>query len=401
MRIGKRLSALVVFLFAALGGENKPDKPVPPAGAESVEQWIAQLDADSLAKREEAIRRLIALGPSALAALQRTADDLRIDPDVRLRAARAAYAIQTVKIEQVRRLGEHQLSNFRWATRIALSPDGKYAVTAGMDDLRYWDLAKQKLIRNFGANKNGYWSVSFSSDGRRVAAGARNHKVYLFDVNTGALLCEMTGHNQEVWGALLTADGKQVISGSWDASIRVWDAATGKEIRAFKNVRDRVRCLTLSPDGKVVAASHFANDGSPGIIRLWDVEKGTEIRALKGHELEVTSLAFSADGKHLLSSSFDKTIRLWSVADAKEVKRFKGHADRIECAAFTPDGKRVVSCGEEHDPFVRLWDAASGKQLGASERVNEGFLCIAALADGQHCLTTGKDGAVRLWRWSR
>jgi WD40 repeat protein len=200
---------------------------------------------------------------------------------------------------------------------------------------------------------------------------------------------------------VLTADGKQALTGAWDRSIRVWDVANGKQIRTFKGVRDHVRCLALSPDGKLLAAGHFAVVNGPGTVRLWDVEKGTEIRTMSGHELEITSIAFSADGKLLLSSSFDKTVRLWRVADGKEVKCLKGHTNRIEGAAFTPDGQQIVSCGAEQDPAVRLWDASSGKQLGESEQVDGGFLSITALPDNRHALTTGKDGAIRLWRWIR
>lgn len=423
MLTGKWLSALLVFLLVVMSGgsaqpahpvatpsasedkESKPEKTNEPADAEDIDTWIAQLGADTYQEREEAIRRLIAIGPPALKALRRTADDKRADPDVRLRAARAAFAIATVKIDMVRRLGIHNSDprnkNFRWATRVALSGDGKHAVTAGMDALRYWDLASGKLIRIFGQKKMGYWSVSFAPDGRRVIAGSRNHNAYLFDVNTGKQLCEMGGHAQEVWGALFTADGKQALTGSWDRSIRVWDAATGKQVRVFKGVRDSIRCLALSPDGKLLAAGHFAAANGPGIVRLWDVAKGTEIRAMKGHKLEITSISFSADGKTLLTSSFDKTIRLWRVADGKEVKSLKSHTGRIECAAFTPDGRRIVSCADESDPILRLWDVSSGKQLGETEAVQEGFLSIAALPDNQRALTAGKDGTVRLWRWVR
>jgi WD40 repeat protein len=422
MLTGKRLSALLVFLLAVLiagfarlaepgaawsapdDKENK-SKTEAPANAEAIDKLIAQLGADSFKEREEAVRRLIAVGPAALGPLRRIADDKRADPDVRLRAARAAFAIATVKIDMVRRLGEHKgipnNPNYRWVARVAVSPDGKHAVTAGMDALRYWDLTNNRQIRVFGENKQGYWAVSFSPDGKRVVAGARNRNVCLFDVNTGKLLYEMTGHTQEVWGAVFTADGKQALTGSWDHTIRVWDTATGKQIRTFKGVQDSVRCLALSPDGKLLAAGHFAVVNGPGIVRLWDVEKGTEVRSMKGHELEITSISFSADGKSLLTSSFDKTIRLWRVADGKEEKCFRGHTGRIECAAFTPDGRRVVSCGAESDPTMRLWDVSSGKQLGETEPVEEGFLGIAALPDGQHALTTGKDGTVRLWRWAR
>jgi WD40 repeat protein len=430
MLTGKRLFALLVFLLAVLiGGTarfvetgaawsaledkgNKPEKTKTPADAEDIDKLIARLGADSFKEREEAIRRLIAVGPAALGPLRRIADDKRVDPDVRLRAARAAFAIATVKIELVRRLGEHTgppknrkgLPNnpdYRWVARVAVSPDGKHAVTAGMDALRYWDLVNNRQIRIFGQNKQGYWAMSFSPDGKWVVAGARNRNVCLFDVNTGKLLYEMTGHTQEVWGAVFTAEGKQVLTGSWDHTIRVWDTATGKQIRVFKGVQDSVRCLALSPDGKLLAAGHFAVVDGPGIVRLWDVEKGVEVRSMKGHELEITSISFSADGKSLLTSSFDKTIRLWRVADGKEEKCFRGHTGRIECAVFTPDGRRVVSCGAESDPTMRLWDVSSGKQLGETEPVEEGFLGIAALPDGQQALTTGKDGTVRLWRWAR
>lgn len=403
MRIGTGLLALAVLVLSAKGEENRSEKAKPPVDAAAINKLIVQLDADSFKEREEAIRRLIAIGAPALAPLRRTADDKRTDPDVRLRAARAAYAISTVKIEMVRRLGEHtgEPNNVgsRWARRVALSPDGKHAVTAGWDNIRYWDLTSGKQIRAFGENKQGYWSLSFSPDGQRVIAGGRN--VYLFDVKTGKLLHEMTGHTQVVWGALLTADGKQALSGAWDRSIRVWDTATGKEVRAFKGVRDNVRCMALSPDGKLLAAGHFAAEKGPGTIRLWDVEKGTEVRALKGHELEIASIAFSPDGTALVSCSYDKTVRIWRVADGKELKCLKGHAGGIEGAVFTPDGRHVVSCGWDDDPTLRLWDVLTGKQLGVSETLADGLPSVAVLPDGRHALTTGKDGAVRLWRWAR
>ncbi len=423
MLAGKRLLAVLAFLLALLivawiqlmepgaawsasqDKEKKAEKTKELADADDIDKWISQLGADSFKEREEAIKRLIAIGPAALGTLRRIAEDKQADPDVRLRAARAAFAIATVKIEMVRRLGEHKgvpnNPNYRWVARVALAPDGKHAVTAGMDAIRYWDLVNNRQIRVFGENKQGYWCIAFSPDGGRVVAGSRNRTVCLFDVNTGKLLHEIRGHAQEIWGATFTADGKQVISGSWDRTIRVWDAETGKSVRTFKGVPDSVRCLALSPDGKVLAAGHFGVVNGPGIVRLWDLAKGTEIRSMKGHELEITSISFSADGKSVLTSSFDRTIRLWRVADGKEEKCLRGHAGRIECAAFTPDGRRIVSCAAESDPTLRLWDVQSAKQLGETEHVEEGFLNVAALPDGQHALSTGKDGTVRLWRWTR
>ena len=285
MRIASCLFVLLVFVVTARARDDEPDKSKPPAQAESIDQLIVQLNAESFKAREEAVRRLIAAGPPALAALRRTAEDQKLDPDVRLRAARAAYAIATVKIEMVRRLGGQagtpNTEHSGWSRRIALSPDGKHAVTAGGDCIRYWNLANGKLIRSFGENRNGFWSVSFSADGRRVIAGGS--KVCLFDVNTGKPVHEMAGHSQVVWGTVLTANGKLALSGAWDNSIRVWDTESGKEVRALKGVQGMVRCLALSPDGKLLAAGQFPAAGGGGTVGLWDVEKGTEVRTLKGH----------------------------------------------------------------------------------------------------------------------
>ncbi len=391
------------ILSTALGREAKSEKDQSSTESKALEKLIAQLDGKTFQEREEAVRRLVALGSVASTTLERTASDLTVDPDVRLRAARASYAISAVNIEMVRVLGEHtNLNNepsMRWVRRVALSPDGKCAITAGGDGIRYWDLAAGKQIRLFGEHHNGYWSLAFSADGRQVIAGG--DKVYLFDLKTGNIVHAMTGHEQTVWGTLLMADGKRAISGAWDQSIRVWDTATGKSMRSFKNVRGMVRCLAVSPDGKLLAAGHFTAEATPGTIRIWDVDKGTEIRSLPGHNMEVTNLSFSKDGKTLLSSSFDKTVRLWNVADGKEVKRFQGSMNRVECAAFTPDGRRIVACGDETDPHVHLWDVSSGKLLGVSERADGGLLNVVVLPDGRQCLTAGKDGTVRLWRWLR
>jgi hypothetical protein len=142
MLIGRRLYAVVVIAICVVpsafaqpatssstpkGEEKKREKPQDPVDAERVDKLIAQLNADAFQEREDAVRRLIAVGPVALASLQRLADDPRTDPDVRLRAARAAFAIATVKIDIDRRLGIHTNG---WAQRVALAPDGKQAVTA-------------------------------------------------------------------------------------------------------------------------------------------------------------------------------------------------------------------------------------------------------------------------------
>jgi hypothetical protein len=76
---------------------------------------------------------------------------------------------------QVRLLQGHQgEGGHAWVTRLAVAPDGRRVVTAGLDAVRLWDLESGKTLRVFGGDPRGYWSVAFSRDGRRIAAGSND-----------------------------------------------------------------------------------------------------------------------------------------------------------------------------------------------------------------------------------
>lgn len=119
----------------------------------------------------------------------------------------------------------------------------------------------------------GAFSVAFSPDGQRLAAGGVDWKVRIWDATTGQLVLTFRGHNREVSEVAFSPNGKRVASVGADMVVRVWDAANAVEQLVFKCSRG-----------------------------------DTKMGAISG-------VAFSPDGKRLASSGGDKTVRIWEVTD--------------------------------------------------------------------------------------
>jgi hypothetical protein len=61
--------------------------------------------------------------------------------------------------------------------------------------------------------------VAFSPDGATLAAGASDHLVHLWDLETGRELTPLRGHTWNVSGIVFSADGRWLYSVGWDGAL--------------------------------------------------------------------------------------------------------------------------------------------------------------------------------------
>jgi WD40 repeat protein len=284
--------------------------------------------------------------------------------------------------------------------------------------------------------------VTFSPDGKTVAAAVADAEIQLWDVTTGKRL-RVLRNRGPVLGTpfVFSPDGKTIAGSGSDETVRVWDAATGKQVRSWKNLDEpspvassQIFAVALSPDGTMLATSDFSgrtclrelatgktlrvwrNGGLGGAfspdgktvalgvmhqrITLWSVGTGKELPQPAGHGSAVTAVTFSPDGKEMASSA--EGIRRWDPFTGKALSSSVESGGRVHALAFSPDGK-VLASGGERSSFdstgrLVLWDTASQKAIHELRASNWQVSAVTFSPDGKSLAVASREGRIAVWQ---
>ena len=244
-------------------------------------------------------------------------------------------------------------------------------------------------------------STSFSADGRMLAAGAGDGRIYLWDVAAQPAPTVLTGHadsrSNDVVSLSFSPDGRTLASGGADGTARLWDVASGKQIAIFTGHIGRVNRVRFGRDNKTFA-SYGLDDR---IVHQWDIATGFPIFTISGHLISGAFrdryVMFSPDGKTLARvGSDDGAIHLWDVATGRQRASLNGClgvSQYIGSASFSPDGATLASAGS--DGMVRIWDVASGREIAVLEH-DRRLHSVSFSPDGETLASTS-GFEVRLW----
>ncbi len=143
---------------------------------------------------------------------------------------------------------------------VALNKDGTIAVCLSPDNtLKVWDIARGKKLRVIGDPSEGRaLRLAMTPDGRiALTATEEDAKLHLWDLESGRKTITLTGHTADIAALALSTDGRRAISASEDNTVRLWDLQSAKSIAAF-TCDGSAQCCT------------FAGDSSGAIILVGD-----------------------------------------------------------------------------------------------------------------------------------
>jgi len=210
---------------------------------------------------------------------------------------------------------------------VSFSPDGKIiAAASGADRKLYlwrWNGSKATLLTKLD-HTNPVISVSFSPDGKTIATAtaadnkesgnnnageiAAEKKVYLWQFNgSSAKRLTTLDHEGTVINVSFSPDGKTIAAACADKKVYLWAFdGTAANLTEKLDHSDTVESVSFSPDGKLIAAASAGNT-----VKLWnfDGRKAQLSKTLESGD-RVLSVTFSSDSKTLAFANRDKTIIL-------------------------------------------------------------------------------------------
>ena len=118
--------------------------------------------------------------------------------------------------------------------------------------------------------------AAFSPDGARIAV-RKDKEIFVLDIQTDKILMKMQGHDDDVTALAYSPDGKLLASGGKDKKIFLWDAATGRNLLQFK-VPGLVQVITFTVDGNTLVVLE-----ADQTVREFEAATGKLLRVTKGN----------------------------------------------------------------------------------------------------------------------
>merc|ERR1711935_915237 len=94
-----------------------------------------------------------------------------------------------------------------------------------------------------GGHEGNVTAVAFSTDGMRIASGASDKTVRVWNAETGESIFKMEGHEGNVTAVDFSPDGTRIVSASiGDFTVRVWNVETGESL-PLNRISESLRCV--------------------------------------------------------------------------------------------------------------------------------------------------------------
>lgn len=247
------------------------------------------------------------------------------------------------------------ISSVKW------SGDGAYVgVGLGSGEVQIWDVEEGAKLRSMFGHETRVGVQGWNK--HILSTGARSGLVYNHDVRIAQhKIAELVSHAGEVCGLEWRADGAQLATGGNDNLVNIWDARSLNAPKFSKtNHRAAVKALSWCPwQPNLLATGGGSHDRH---IHFWNSTSGARVNSIDTGS-QVTSLRWSPHYKEIASSSGfpDNSISIWSYPTLVKNVEIPAHESRVLHSCLSPDGQMMATAAaDESLKFWKLFEKKPG-----------------------------------------
>jgi eukaryotic-like serine/threonine-protein kinase len=275
-------------------------------------------------------------------------------PDGRLNARPAGSQVLIREVKSERVVATLPAAN------AAFSPQGVIASVSGTNSFSLWDGHSFQKRQDVPSEARLDGLVVFSPDGRWLALGQDTFNGADGPASPRVEIRE-TAHwrkqgtweagsplTDAFWHVSFSSDGRYLAATCQDGTVRVL------EVRSMRPVGTPNRANLTGYRVAWVPGSHaFCIGCLDGLVHLWNLDSN-QAEVLTPEAGPVLAISISPDAKTLAIATQDGMLKLFNLPTRREVAGFKGHLTNIKGTDFSPDGQILISTG---DDATRIWRA--------------------------------------------
>ncbi|XP_022088415.1 WD repeat-containing protein 37-like isoform X2 [Acanthaster planci] len=190
-------------------------------------------------------------------------------------------------------------------------------------------------------------SADWLAGGKQLVTASWDRTANLYDVDTGAIVHTLTGHDQELTHCCASPSQKLVVTSSADTTFRLWDFRDPSihSVNVFQGHTDAVTSAAFASGDKVVSGS---DDRS---AKVWDLKNMRTPIAMIRSDAGINRLSVSATNNVIAIPHDNRHIRLYDLNGVRLARmprnNRQGHHRMVCCTAWNDEAAscNLFSCG--------------------------------------------------------
>lgn len=220
---------------------------------------------------------------------------------------------------------------------VVFTPDGKKLLAGGYRGLvLVWNVTKSGQLEpagQFAGHSKPVTSIAVSADGKFALSGDEK-RVHYWQIDTGEEISTFEGLARKVQSCRISADGRT----GWatDGNTLLTIKFKTERVQSNQVSKDLGQFATISPDGSLLATGETYN------IRLWDIRNNKDLGILEDSEIQWSG-EFTPDSKRLITGGQGK-VNVWNVKRMSRiaVQGMKG-SYYVQSLAVSPDNWHMAA----------------------------------------------------------